>query len=91
MYCAPNDRKHYGTLSFGNAYGYCSRHCAFVATYTCLAYGILFSICQQAKKEEASARSPADLKFEEMQQYANNLDVQVMLPQPTTVLLIVGG
>lgn len=31
----------------------------------------------QAKKEEASTKSPADLKFEEMQQYANNLDVQV--------------
>lgn len=34
---------------------------------------------RQAKKEEATARSPADLKFEEMQQYANNLDVQVPL------------
>lgn len=31
----------------------------------------------KAKKEEASTKSPADLKFEEMQQYANNLDVQV--------------
>lgn len=31
----------------------------------------------QAKKEENSAKSPADLKFEEMQQYAFNLDAQV--------------
>lgn len=32
----------------------------------------------QAKKEEISAKTPADIKFEEMQQYANNLDVQVI-------------
>lgn len=32
----------------------------------------------QAKKEEISTKSPADIKFEEMQQYANNLDVQVL-------------
>lgn len=32
---------------------------------------------EQAKKEEISTKTPADLKFEEMQQYANNLDIQV--------------
>lgn len=32
----------------------------------------------KAKKEEASSKSPADLKFEEMQQYASNLDAQVL-------------
>jgi len=34
---------------------------------------------KQAKKEEISTKTPSDIKFEEMQQYANNLDVQVNL------------
>lgn len=36
-----------------------------------------FLFAGKAKKEEASARSPVDLRFEEMQQYANHLDTQV--------------
>ncbi|CAB1101405.1 unnamed protein product [Ectocarpus sp. CCAP 1310/34] len=41
-----------------------------------------------AKKEETSAKTPADLKFEEMQQYANNLDVQMQnVARHTTALV----
>ncbi|CAN0355394.1 unnamed protein product [Ectocarpus sp. 12 AP-2014] len=42
----------------------------------------------KAKKEETSAKTPADIKFEEMQQYANNLDVQMQnVARHTTALV----
>eukprot|EP00904_Undaria_pinnatifida_P001523 jgi/Undpi1/11371/HiC_scaffold_30.g13668.m1 len=42
----------------------------------------------KAKKEENSAKSPADLKFEEMQQYAFNLDAQMQnVARHTTALV----
>ncbi|CBN79716.1 Sorting nexin 1 [Ectocarpus siliculosus] len=42
----------------------------------------------KAKKEEISAKTPADIKFEEMQQYANNLDVQMQnVARHTTALV----
>ncbi|CAM9539380.1 unnamed protein product [Ascophyllum nodosum] len=42
----------------------------------------------KAKKDDSTAKSPADLKFEEMQQYANNLDVQMQnVARHTTALV----
>lgn len=43
---------------------------------------------EQAKKEEISTKTPADIKFEEMQQYANNLDIQMQnVARHTTALV----
>ena len=51
-------------------------------------YLLLESKIDQAKKEEVSTKTPADLKFEEMQQYANNLDIQMQnVARHTTALV----
>lgn len=43
---------------------------------------------RQAKKEEISTKTPADIKFEEMHQYANNLDIQMQnVARHTTALV----